>query len=599
VAAKIFINYRREDAKAEAARLRDRLAQVFGAGNIFMDVDNLLPGERFDLRLQQALAEADIFLVVIGSRWMEHVTRRMELIERDFVREEIAAALAKEITIIPILMDRAPVPSAASLPEDICGLVFHQKQDIEHESFGRDVAALIEAIGRARYARRAQRRKQRTAPWGVLAAALLLFGAATPASLYVDENSIRQLLSFDTESPGRRNKAEDRIRREAEAAKAKERAEEAQRKREEADRARKAADAEEARRKLEGAGLAASAAKNLEERRIARSWKELIPSMNGAVTAIAISDDGTKVAAGTQSGSIKVLRVEGFDKLQEISTASLQPPARISALAFAANGSGRLGAAAQDGSIAIYDTKPATTRLLGKPDGAAEGSKRWVPAWAAAAGGFVALSVVETSGRRVVQTERWQPDGKPAGSPVVLETGERGIMAAAFAPKLGRFAAAPRQDDSGSGEILIFTLGDSRPATTLTRTGATPLAIAFSPGERAIAVAGQADYVELWEGDGNWDKKEPEKLRLLTDSLDHDVTALAFSPDNRFLASADEQGNIYYWDLRSKPRLARRIEGTPKQHVPWLAFLRGFDGDAVLLSPWNNGSVYRIAFGGG
>ena len=48
-----LVNYRRDDAKAEAARLHDRLAQSFGAANVFMDVDNLLPGERFDLRLRR------------------------------------------------------------------------------------------------------------------------------------------------------------------------------------------------------------------------------------------------------------------------------------------------------------------------------------------------------------------------------------------------------------------------------------------------------------------------------------------------------------------------------------------------------------------
>ncbi len=49
VAGKIFINYRRDDAKAEAARLRDRLAQAFGAANVFMDVDNLLAAGQFSV----------------------------------------------------------------------------------------------------------------------------------------------------------------------------------------------------------------------------------------------------------------------------------------------------------------------------------------------------------------------------------------------------------------------------------------------------------------------------------------------------------------------------------------------------------------------
>ena len=146
MAGKIFVNYRRDDAKAEAARLHDRLAQSFGAANVFMDVDNLLPGERFDLRLKEALAGTDVFLAVIGARWLTLLEARAQSGERDYVRGEIAAALAAKIVVIPVLMDRAPLPKAASLPEDIRELALYHKHDVVYESFGRDVQALIAAI---------------------------------------------------------------------------------------------------------------------------------------------------------------------------------------------------------------------------------------------------------------------------------------------------------------------------------------------------------------------------------------------------------------------------------------------------------------------
>ena len=38
MAGKIFINYRREDSIGTAGRLHDRLAQVFGRKNLFVDV---------------------------------------------------------------------------------------------------------------------------------------------------------------------------------------------------------------------------------------------------------------------------------------------------------------------------------------------------------------------------------------------------------------------------------------------------------------------------------------------------------------------------------------------------------------------------------
>jgi WD40 repeat protein len=336
------------------------------------------------------------------------------------------------------------------------------------------------------------------------------------------------------------------------------------------------------------------------ERENARFWKELVPGTNGAITALALSDDGKQVAAGTQSGVLKVLRVDGFDKLQEMSSANFQPPARVSALALAPDGSGFLGAAAgQNDAIAVYDVRSAVGRLLKKPGAGGEGSKRRVRAWAAAASGFVALSVVEAGGRRAVQVERWQFDGKQSASPTALETGERGIMAAAFSPKLDRLAVAPRQDDSASGKILIFKLGQRIPSVTLERAGATPRSLAFSADGRTLAVAGQTGYIELWDADGK--NTKPEELRPSFDTsqdANYELTALAFSADGRYLASADDEGRIYYWDLQSNPRVARQVLGTPRQHIGWLAFLNNSDGDAVLLSPWNNGGVYRIALGG-
>ncbi len=157
MAGKIFINYRRDDTRDSAARLRDRLAGVLGENEVFMDVDNLLPGERFDLKLREALASTDIFLAVIGARWMDLLRARLESGERDFVCEEIAAALAAQIAIIPVVMDRAPLPKSRELPEHIRDLVLYHKHDVAYESFGRDAQALIGAI-EAQRRRLAQRK---------------------------------------------------------------------------------------------------------------------------------------------------------------------------------------------------------------------------------------------------------------------------------------------------------------------------------------------------------------------------------------------------------------------------------------------------------
>jgi hypothetical protein len=169
---RIFISYRRDDVPGDARGLRDGLAAKFGKSSIFMDVDNLLAGQRFDEELAKALASCDVFLAVIGPRWMEQLAARTASGERDYVREEIAAALKRRIVVIPVRVGREgqmpPLPRAADLPEDIRDLVLYQKQDVAHERFGRDIADLVEAVRAARGGGR------RTPPWRSLAAACAL-----------------------------------------------------------------------------------------------------------------------------------------------------------------------------------------------------------------------------------------------------------------------------------------------------------------------------------------------------------------------------------------------------------------------------------------
>lgn len=56
--AKIFINYRPDDDPSAAARLRDTLAASFGKSNAFLDVDNVLAGQRFEKELDNALSQS-------------------------------------------------------------------------------------------------------------------------------------------------------------------------------------------------------------------------------------------------------------------------------------------------------------------------------------------------------------------------------------------------------------------------------------------------------------------------------------------------------------------------------------------------------------
>jgi hypothetical protein len=120
--AGIFVSYRQADAKAWAISLRDDLAAAFGADQVFLDKDTLHAGN-WRKQIQDALDRCKVVLVVIGPRWLtiadEQNRPRISLAE-DVHHQEIALALSQsDLTVIPVLVDEAPMPRAEQLPPDL------------------------------------------------------------------------------------------------------------------------------------------------------------------------------------------------------------------------------------------------------------------------------------------------------------------------------------------------------------------------------------------------------------------------------------------------------------------------------------------------
>src|SRR6516164_2720576 len=152
MAGKIFINYRRDDAIGTAGRLHDRLAQTFGRNNLFMDVDHIPAGVDFADYLHSQVAACDVFLAIIGPNWLnakDDSGRRRFDNPDDFVSVEIAAALARNIRVIPVLVDGAHMPKADNLPDSIKPLVRRNAVEVRNTHFGRDAEALVEKVREA------------------------------------------------------------------------------------------------------------------------------------------------------------------------------------------------------------------------------------------------------------------------------------------------------------------------------------------------------------------------------------------------------------------------------------------------------------------
>lgn len=143
---KIFICYRRGDAPAIALNIAQRLGMTFGRANVFMDIESLMVGQRFDHQIERSLAQSGVVICIIGSRWLDMLQERSAVGSRDYVRDEVSAALKRKLPVIPVLVDDATLPSADELPDDIRQLVFHQMLTIRNLSFRQDSDSLISAI---------------------------------------------------------------------------------------------------------------------------------------------------------------------------------------------------------------------------------------------------------------------------------------------------------------------------------------------------------------------------------------------------------------------------------------------------------------------
>ena len=145
----IFINYRRHDSSASAGRLTDRLVDRFGRDQVFFDVDAIPVGVDFVDYLSEQVARTCAMLIIIGQHWLNSAddTGRLRLENpNDFVRVEIEAALARDITIIPVLVDEAKLPRRDLLPKSLQPLVNRQAIAIRHETFNSDIAPLLHML---------------------------------------------------------------------------------------------------------------------------------------------------------------------------------------------------------------------------------------------------------------------------------------------------------------------------------------------------------------------------------------------------------------------------------------------------------------------
>lgn len=146
---RIFISYRREETAYPAGWLYDRLADRYGGGQVFKDVDSIQLGDDFVEAITRAVGSCDVVLVLIGDEWLtiadEDGRRRLDDPD-DFVRLEVQAALTRNVRVIPILVDGARMPRADELPESLGKLGRRQALEFSPARFEFDTSRLFKVL---------------------------------------------------------------------------------------------------------------------------------------------------------------------------------------------------------------------------------------------------------------------------------------------------------------------------------------------------------------------------------------------------------------------------------------------------------------------
>jgi hypothetical protein len=145
----VFINYRTGDGDWAATFIARELAAKFGAENVFFASKSIRVGEDFVVRILDRLRQCDVFLAVIGPRWLTATGRTGEPRlndPQDWVRREVIEAFTSGLRVIPVFLDGTPPLNGTDLPDDIAMLARCQYLRLHHRNDDRDIARVIDEL---------------------------------------------------------------------------------------------------------------------------------------------------------------------------------------------------------------------------------------------------------------------------------------------------------------------------------------------------------------------------------------------------------------------------------------------------------------------
>lgn len=163
----VFLSYRREDSAGHTGRLHDRLVDQLGRDRVFLDIDNIQPGDDFIEAIDATLDRCSHVLVIVGRRWLEvrdNDHRRRLDNPADNHRLEIERALQRKVRVVPVLVGGAEMPPADQLPESLRAFARRNAFEISDKRFDSDASNLARVVKETCAKDQANARQDSTTP---------------------------------------------------------------------------------------------------------------------------------------------------------------------------------------------------------------------------------------------------------------------------------------------------------------------------------------------------------------------------------------------------------------------------------------------------